>query len=420
MVLRSSTRRCGISLILVVVSLVSIFGVLALSLEGGMLLTERRNAQATADAAAFAAASDLYYNWFANSGTDPAGTARAAAFRTAGYNGYLNDGTQTVVTVNIPPTSGDYIGKPGYAEVIVEYYQTRAFSSIFGTDRVPVRARAVAVGMPKAGEFGILVLDPTIKSAYNVGGGAIVEVTNVPIVVDSNNTEAATANGGAGSIADTLYVVGNYSTSGGGYFTGPIVTGAQPMEDPLKYLPPPDPKSMVVQSNKKTQMTNGTTVLYPGVYKGGISASSTASLTLMPGIYYMDTGGFSFTGYGSLIGHGVMIYNDPGNGNADGVNISANATVDLSPMTNGIYAGITFFQDRTADVDCNVSGGSGLHIDGTFYFANAKVNLTGTGGFVNIGSQYVCRMLNCQGGATIHIDWNPDKVAKVRFITIVE
>jgi hypothetical protein len=29
-------------------------------------------------------------------------------------------------------------------------------------------------------------------------------------------------------------------------------------------------------------------------------------------------------------------------------------------------------------------------------------------------------MLNCQGGATIHIDWNPDKVAKVRFITIVE
>jgi hypothetical protein len=115
-----------------------------------------------------------------------------------------------------------------------------------------------------------------------------------------------------------------------------------------------------------------------------------------------------------------MIYNDPGNGNADGVNISANAIVDLTPMTTGIYAGITFFQDRTADVDCNISGGSGMHIDGTFYFANARINLTGTGGFVNIGSQYVSRMLNCQGGATIHIDWNPDKVAKVRFITIVE
>jgi hypothetical protein len=420
MVLRSSTRRRGISLVLVVVSLVSIMGVLALSLEGGMLLTERRNAQATADAASFAAASDLYYNWFSNQGVDVAGTARAAAFRTAGYNGYMNDGTQTVVTVNIPPLSGDYVGKPGYAEVIVEYYHTRAFSSIFGTDRVPVRARAVSVGMPKAGEFGILVLDPTIKSAYNVGGGAIVEVTNVPIVVDSNNAEAATANGGAGSIADQMYIVGAYSTAGGGYFTGPITTGAQPMEDPLKYLPPPDKNSLTKQSNKKVQYTQGTTILYPGVYRGGISASSTASLTLMPGIYYMDTGGFSFSGYGNLIGHGVMIYNDPGNGNADGVSISANATVDLSPMTTGIYAGITFFQDRTADVDCNISGGSGFHVDGTFYFANARINLTGTGGFVNMGSQYVCRMLNCQGGATIHIDWNPDKVAKVRFITIVE
>src|SRR5262245_1233727 len=264
MVLRSSTRRRGISLILVVVSLVSIFGVLALSLEGGMLLTERRNAQATADPSAFAAASDLYYNWFTYAGVDVPGTARAAAFRTAGYNGYLNDGTETVVTVNIPPLSGDYIGKPGYAEVIVEYYQTRAFSSIFGTDRVPVRARAVAVGMPKAGEFGILVLDPVQKSAFNVGGGAKVEVVNVPIIVDPVNQEGSIANGGGGAISDHFYLVGNYSTSGGGYFTGPMTTGAQPMEDPLKYLPVPDPKNLTIQSNNKVQLTQGATILYPG------------------------------------------------------------------------------------------------------------------------------------------------------------
>src|SRR5262245_57644045 len=187
MVLRSSTRRRGISLVLVVVSLVSIVGVLALSLEGGLLLTERRNAQATADSAALAAAADMYYLWYQNGGADPGGTARQAAFTTASYNGYTNDGTLTTVTVNIPPLTGDYIGKPGYAEVTVEYYHTRGFSSIFGTDRVPVRARAVAVGMPKAGEFGILVLDPAMKSAFNVGGGAKIEVQNVPIIVNSTS-----------------------------------------------------------------------------------------------------------------------------------------------------------------------------------------------------------------------------------------
>src|SRR5262245_15584173 len=419
MVLRSSTQRRGISLILVVVSLVSIFGVLALSLEGGMLLTERRNAQATADAAAFAAASDLYYNYFTYSGVDVPGTARAAAFRTAGYNGYMNDGTETVVTVNIPPLSGDSVGKPGYAEVICEFYQTRAFSSIFGTDRIPVRARAVAVGMPKPGDFGILVLDPAMKDAFSVGGGAVVEVDNVPIIVDSTNIEGSIANGGSGAIADHFYLVGNYATPGGGYFTGPMPTGGHPMEAPLKSLPVPDPKTMIQQSNNKVQLTQGSTVLYPGVYKGGISASAAASVTLMPGIYYMDGGGFNFSAAGTLIGNGVMIYNDPKN-SSDPISISANANVQITPMSTGIYQGITFFQRRDADVPCSITGGSGMSIAGTFYIAGGQLNVTGSGGFVNIGSQYVSRALNAQGTATIHVDWDPDKVAKVRFITIVE
>jgi uncharacterized membrane protein len=106
MILRSPARRPGLSLVLVVVSLVSIFAGLALSLEGGLLLTERRNAQATADSASLAAAADLYYNWYANHGIDVAGTANQAAFLTATYNGYTNDGQLTTVTVNIPPLSG--------------------------------------------------------------------------------------------------------------------------------------------------------------------------------------------------------------------------------------------------------------------------------------------------------------------------
>jgi uncharacterized membrane protein len=73
MIIRSiaaRSRRRGVALVLVVVSLVSLMGVLAISLEGGLLLTERRNAQATADAAAMAAASDLYYWHYANNGAD--------------------------------------------------------------------------------------------------------------------------------------------------------------------------------------------------------------------------------------------------------------------------------------------------------------------------------------------------------------
>jgi hypothetical protein len=423
MLLRSPTsgaRRRGISLVLVVVSLVAILGVLALSLEGGLLLSERRTAQATADSAAMAAAADFYYNWYTNFGTDPQNTAYDSAMYTASQNGYTNDGVNTKVTVNIPPKSGPYTGQKAYAEVIVEYYHTRGFSSLFGTDTIPVRARAVAVGKPAAGQFGILVLDPTGKSAFNAGGGGSITVQNTPIIVDSLSQEGSIANGGTTVTAPSYYLAGNSTTAGGGTFYGQMNVNQTPVPDPLAYLPVPDPTKMTVQQNNKTQLTSGTTILQPGVYKGGISASSTANVIMMPGIYYMDQGGFQFTGGGSLIGNGVMIYNYPGNGAGHDVNISASGNVILTPPTSGIYQGILLFQDRTSDVAASVSGGSNMNLTGTFYFPRALLTVTGSAGFDNFGSQYISYDLNVQGTGTINIDWEPNNVAQVRLITIVE
>lgn len=417
---RSGARRPGLALVLVVVSLVALLGVLALSLEGGLLLTERRNAQATADAAAQAAAADLYYNYYVNGGKDPAHTAYDAAVYAAKLNGYTNDGVNTKVTVNIPPQSGDYVGKDAYVEVVVEYYHVRGFSSLFGTDTVPVRARAVAVGKPSAAEVGILVLDPSAKSAFNANGGGNITVRRVPVVVNSTDLAGSIAGGGTLVSAPSFQLVGNYTTSGGGQFQGVMNTGVRPMDDPLKYLPVPDPDKMPVQSNKKVQYTNGTTTLSPGVYKGGINASSNANVVLQPGVYYMDAGGFQFTGQGTLTGNGVMIYTAPGNGNADGVSISAGGAVTLTPQTAGIYKGILLFQDRASNVQANISGGSNMNLTGTFYFAGAQLNVTGSAGFANFGSQYVSKDLNAQGTGSIYIDWDPDKVAQTRLIAIVE
>src|SRR5206468_2452122 len=115
-------------------------------------------------------------------------------------------------------------------------------------------------------------------------------------------------------------------------FTGPIHTGRPGLEDPLADLPVPDSSTMTKQSNKKVQYTSGDVSLQPGVYKGGINVSGTGSLTLAPGIYYMDGGGFSFAGQGSLFGEGVMIYNNPGNGNADGISVTGQGSIQLTGM----------------------------------------------------------------------------------------
>ena len=139
-----STRR-GMVTAQVVLSLSVLMAMLAVVADGGLLLVERRHAQATADAAALAAASDLY------SAARPAPPATvASAMGVASANGYTNDGTTSTVTVNISPANysgGPNAGTtlpPGYAEVIVTWYQQRFFSGIFGSGAIPVSARAVA------------------------------------------------------------------------------------------------------------------------------------------------------------------------------------------------------------------------------------------------------------------------------------
>lgn len=413
--------RRGNMIVLIAVGLVAILGLVAISVDGGAMLSERRQAQAVADAAALAAASDLYDNYWINSGDDPNGTAAASAFKVAADNGYTNDKVTSKVEVFLPPKTGPYTGKRGYVEVVVEYYYPRAFSTIFSTEPVTIRARAVALGMPVAADVGILVLDPHKKGAFNAqgGGGAIVEGT--PIVVNSDSAEAAIAGGGGAVKAPTFWVTGETDTTGNGSFDGKIYEHRPGLADPLAYLPPPDPKTMTIQSHKKTQYTKGEKTLKPGVYKGGINVSGTGNLTLEPGIYYMDNGGFSFSGQGNLLGEGVLIYTNPGNGNSDTISVTGQGSMILSGMTSGPYAGITFWQRRDSTVTGTVTGTGGkTSITGTFYFAGALLNVNGNGGVANIGSQYISNMLELGGTGAIAIDWNPEDVAKKRSIHLVE
>src|SRR5947209_1931009 len=64
-------------------------GIMAFAVDGGMLFQEKRKAQAAADAAALAAATDLYNNWPANNGADSSGTALTCAQTTITSNGYV-------------------------------------------------------------------------------------------------------------------------------------------------------------------------------------------------------------------------------------------------------------------------------------------------------------------------------------------
>src|SRR5262245_49352250 len=191
-------RRTAAIAVLVAVCLAVILAFVAISMDGGGLLEERRQAQATADAAAMAAAEDIFLNYPRNKGIDTGGNALTKALAIAAANGFANDGTKSIVTVRTSPQT--YLGGPnqgatlpkGYVEVTVQYNQPRYFSGFLGTGAIPVSARSVARGKWEPAYVGIHVLDPHQKGALNAVGGSIANVTGgAKVIVNSDDPEGA-------------------------------------------------------------------------------------------------------------------------------------------------------------------------------------------------------------------------------------
>jgi hypothetical protein len=386
----------------------------AIVVDGGLLMDQRQRVQSAADLAALAAADKLFVNFPTYQGVDTPGTAKAAALASAAANGFPNP------TVNIPPQSGPFAGLPGYAEVIVTYNQTRHFSKIFGSSDLPVVARAVSQGRWAAIKAGVMVLDPTGSGSLTATGGGTMTVAGVPIIIDSNSPTAAVATGGGTFVSPEFDIAGTPGIGGSGSWQGTVYSGQPPIPDPLAYLPEPDPSTMVVQSKNQTHIAgNQTTTIYPGVYNGGITVSGQGQLVMMPGIYYMNGGGFTFTGLGGLSAAGVMIVNNP-QSNSDTISITGNGAINFSPPTSGIYQGISLWQTRSATNTIYVSGNGASSMSGTFYTAKGTLNVSGNGAGDVIGSQYISYNLVVNGGGSFAVNWNVNQTAKTRIINLVE
>jgi len=429
-------QRNGTVVVAVGVCLIGMLAVIALSLDGGLLVNKRRQAQAAADAAALAGASELYKSWFSNKGLDggpvrltgpAAGTIAQFAKDMAKQNGFEDGVDGVTVEVHIPPTSGPFTGVLGHCEVKISCVQKRYFSKIFGpTDDIPIGARAVARGQDSTINNGIIVLNPTEKGSFQTSGGGLVTVGgSAGVIVDSNNSEAMIANGGGTVTAPYYDVTGvdGYATPGGGSFGGTINSGVDPTPDPLRFVPQPDPSTLVTRSTKRITHSSAQTLnLQPGLYIGGISVSGKGNVNLASGIYYMQ-GGFSFTGQGSLTGYNVLIYNDP-QSTSDNVNLAGQGAITLTPMDSGPYQGISIFQSRTSTyqpaVGVTGNGTAPLFITGTFYVPKAELDVTGNGTQDTIGSQYISDTLKLGGNGAFNVDWSPTLVPGIRCVWLVE
>lgn len=142
--------KTGKVLVLLAVMLPVIVGFIGLVIDTSFLLAEHRDLQHAADAAATAAARAVAIGASTQQASDVA----------AEYVQQRNGFATAAVDVNVPPTTGRYVGDSNFVEVVLEQECPTYFVHILGTEHLQtVRTRAVAGLKAATTGSAIVVLD---------------------------------------------------------------------------------------------------------------------------------------------------------------------------------------------------------------------------------------------------------------------
>jgi Flp pilus assembly protein TadG len=355
-------------------SLIGLCALVGLAVDTGYFFDSRRRLQTAADAAALAGAEQLR-----RAGTTQPVTAANAA---ATANGFTNGVSGTTITVHNPPSSGDYTSDTNYVEAIITQDRPTLFMGILGlsTGRASARAVAGVQDLPNC----IYALSPT-GTGLSIGGSGSTLSAACGIVVDSSDSSALGA--GSGSVFGTsVTVTGGISGTCTSTDPAGCRTGIPPQADPLASRAVPQFSSSCdyVDTNLAGPLPVS---INPGVYCNGINVGSHAVVTFQPGVYVLLGGGLSVSGNSTVQGSGVTFYNTAQGSHSYGpMSISGGTLGFLSAPTSGPMEGMLFFQDRTITPKSSgsnnvVAGGSGLYLEGIFYFPTTNLSFTGGGSY---------------------------------------
>src|ERR1051326_5191317 len=205
---------------------------LGVGFDAGYLEYQKRRMQTAADAAAVGAALE------SQKGSNSA-TAISAGQSDSALNGFTDGTNTTTVTINNPPSSGNYTSANYAYEAIVSQPQQTFFMKLFGVDTVTVKARSVARAAGP-GTGCIYALNATAPSALKVSGGTNV-TANCSVEVNSNSSTALVVNGSGTCLTGSSYDVGgDYSNGGCALSPAPNTNiGTNQVYDPLSWLSPP-------------------------------------------------------------------------------------------------------------------------------------------------------------------------------------
>jgi predicted outer membrane repeat protein len=348
-----------------------IVGMSALGTEITFLMYKHRQMQSAADSAALGAATALA----TGHPSDPVLEARAIAASL----GFVDGVDSTTVTVNRPPLTGVHTADATAVEVVVSQPQLLTMVGLFREGLFAVGVHAVAV-LGGTGNFCVLELNTGTATGVSMSNGAVVNLTQCGMAVDSTGSAALSVTGGAILNTKSLSVSGNTSVNNGGVInaTDGVKTYQPAVADPYAGVARPS-FSGCNYNNKSLGHSASTQYLSPGVYCNGLAFTNDAIVVMNPGVYFIDRGTFNVGGAVRLTGTGVTIVLTKSTGsNYATVTIGNGANVTLSAPTSGATAGLVFFGDRNAPLSktSSFTGGATVSITGAIYLPTQTVTFS--------------------------------------------
>jgi hypothetical protein len=259
-------------------------------------------------------------------------------------------------------------------------------------------------GTPPEPEMSVdFVLLSTAGTALSISGNGQVNLQGRGYV-HSSSCSAVRMSGNAKIVAEAIDIVGNYKTSGNAKIVAEVTTGNNSIPtDPYGTVPEPNQSDYTTQSTKKKSIKDKNVTLQPGVYKGGLSFDGNAVVTMAPGVYYLDNGGFDIKGNARVEAEGVMIYLNSG----EKVSMAGNGKINWTPPDSGDYEGLSIFYGRNVSETLSITGNGGMKITGAVYGVKIDVKLAGNGSMDILGGAYVVNEIEIKGNGDLSLG-HPD------------
>lgn len=393
MIRKSNSNERGQALVVIALAAVGLFAFAALAIDGSMIFSDRRHAQNAADTAVLDAA--LAYIRQGSSGDwVNEGLARASS------NGYNNDGTTNIVSVDLcSTTSNPCDGLPAgadpskFIQVQITSNVSTAFARIIGVMQITNRVEAVAEVVPSEYSemfdgHAVVGLAEHDCHAVTYQGNADTTISGGGILVMSDCSDSAFFNHSSAAVlhAPSLCAVGGVQYNPSAIDIPSIRTGCEP--------PPQIVEPNVQCSGAATQTGN---LLSPGNWSGQFPPAGVD--TLQSGIYCID-GVFHVNGGDSLTGVNVVIKMVSGD-----VSWNGGASVHLEAPTSGDFDGLLLYMPSSNCEDITLNGNSESTIVGTILAPCADVHVDGTGDSGIVG-QIIGYTVDLSGTSSVEIHYD--------------